>query len=164
MKKCSKCGDIKEFSEFYEKKGRKDGLYSECKTCVKHRNKELKTNPEMQLQKAITQSIILENKLLKKDGKKICNCCKNIFEITTTSRYCEECQKKYYEKNKEKIKYESREYYGNNKEKVSEQHKKHYEKNKEKMIEQRKEYNEKNKEKIRKQQREYRLKKKLATP
>ena len=47
MKKCTKCGEIKELSEFTKKKSRKDGLNSSCKTCSRattkshyERNKE----------------------------------------------------------------------------------------------------------------------------
>ena len=33
-KKCSKCGEVKLFSEFYKHKSRKDGLHSQCKCCA----------------------------------------------------------------------------------------------------------------------------------
>lgn len=33
MKKCSKCGEVKYFSEFYKRSGVKDGRASECKSC-----------------------------------------------------------------------------------------------------------------------------------
>ena len=42
-KKCSKCGEVKSFSEFYKRKTSKDGLYSRCKMCkleYKRDNKE----------------------------------------------------------------------------------------------------------------------------
>lgn len=35
MKRCSKCGEVKPLSEFYKKKGGKDGLCSICKLCEK---------------------------------------------------------------------------------------------------------------------------------
>jgi len=33
MKKCTKCGEQKELSEFYANKGNKNGIHSECKGC-----------------------------------------------------------------------------------------------------------------------------------
>ena len=35
LKKCSKCGELKPFSEFHKKKNTKDGLRLECKKCMK---------------------------------------------------------------------------------------------------------------------------------
>jgi hypothetical protein len=48
MKKCRKCGDVKELSEFYKDKQSKDGCGSWCKTCstsedVKNRQRERHT-------------------------------------------------------------------------------------------------------------------------
>ena len=34
MKKCNNCEKLKEYSEFHKHKGRSDGYYSECKSCV----------------------------------------------------------------------------------------------------------------------------------
>lgn len=39
MKTCSKCKETKELTEFYKFKGRKDGLHSQCKVCIKTANK-----------------------------------------------------------------------------------------------------------------------------
>ena len=35
MKKCSKCGVEKEFTEFHKDKAYKDGLKGRCKSCIK---------------------------------------------------------------------------------------------------------------------------------
>jgi len=47
MKKCSKCGEWKLFSEFYNDKSHNDGLTSACKDCrKKHDNEYRKNNRE----------------------------------------------------------------------------------------------------------------------
>ena len=46
-KRCTKCGEVKELSEFYKRKGTKDGFFGHCKACVKiHNAKRQKENPE----------------------------------------------------------------------------------------------------------------------
>ena len=34
-KRCTKCGEVKELSEFNKRKGAKDGFYGHCKACKK---------------------------------------------------------------------------------------------------------------------------------
>jgi FtsZ-interacting cell division protein YlmF len=110
----------------------------------------------MQLEKQIRSSVILENKLLAREGKKLCTKCKDIFKIDDLKSgiYCENCymehHKEYYKKNKDKI----REYQRENA-------KEYYKKNKDKMKEHQREYREKNKDKVNERQRQYILKKKL---
>ena len=108
----------------------------------------------MQLEKQIRSSIILENKLLAREGKKLCSKCKDIFLIDDliSGVRCKSCTIEY-----------SKEYFQKNKDKVREHNKasckKHYKKNKEHYKEKRKEYREKNKEYYREYSRQYRLKK-----
>ena len=71
MKICSKCKIEKPFEAFYRKKDSYDGLQSFCIECKKLRELELKKNPLMQLEKEIRSSVILENKLLKRENKKL---------------------------------------------------------------------------------------------
>ena len=174
MKTCNKCGEAKEFSEFYKSKISKDGYRSECKTCNKERERKLKKSPLMQLKKAVRSSIYIENKILLKDGKRLCSHCKNIFLIANMNHYhCKECHgnlsKEYCEKNKDYVSTRSKEYREKNKEKIKkhreenkeknkEYAKEYREKNKEKIKEHMKEYNKQNKEKIKEQKRQYRLK------
>lgn len=182
MKVCSKCKIEKPFEAFHRNATISDGYHSSCIECEKLRKLELKKNPLMQLEKQIRSSIMLENKLLKRENKKLCSICKKIFLIDDLvgGIFCAECEcernKEYREKNKEKV----REYREKNKEKINEYSKEYYEKNKEKAREYReknkektkermRDYYKKNKEKInekireykREYQREYRLKKKL---
>lgn len=137
MKTCTKCMETKDLNEFSKSKSKKDGFFSWCKECWKNRNKEIKSNPIMQLKKEIASSIRIENKILLKDGKKICGKCNQIFNIVDIWKdgRCIKC------KNEINSIWRS--------------------KNKEKIKEIAKEYRLKNKEKLREKKREYRLKKKL---
>ena len=167
MKTCSKCKIEKPFEAFYKSKKSTDRYAYACIECKKLRELEFKKNPLMQLEKQIRSSVILENKLLQRENKKLCFKCKEIFLIDdlSNSGACKECEKErlkeYHEKNKEKIKEQTREYRKKNKEKMNKQTMEYYEKNKEKIKESRREYYEKNKEKWRDDNRKYRLKKKL---
>jgi adenylate kinase family enzyme len=148
MKTCTKCKIEKPFEDFYKQSTTKDGHTTACKECIKARKKELKKSPLMQLERQVKSSIILENKLLAREGKKLCTKCKDIFlieDITTWGR-CKNCNKEYWLTNKDKILEHQKEY---------------KEKNKENIKERRREYKEKNKNKIKEYQRQYCLKKKL---
>lgn len=46
MKKCTKCGEVKELSEFYKHTTTKDGFVSHCKQCHSLINKKRRENPE----------------------------------------------------------------------------------------------------------------------
>ena len=171
MKTCTKCGKTKEFSEFYKNKRNKDGHHFECKICKNERDKELKKNPLMQLEKAVRASILIENKTLFKEGKRRCGLCENIFLIADIQgNSCRKCNRKYNkeyrEKNKERMAKYNEKYIMKNKEKIVKYNEKYREKNKEKRKEEAKEYSkqyrEKNKEKINEKQRQYRLKLKEA--
>ena len=160
MKTCTKCKIEKPFEAFHKNKHRKDGYHTECKECNKERYLELKRSPLMQLEKQIRSSVLLENKLLLREGKRLCGGCKEIFLIDSLvdCKHCKNCKidkaKKHYTKNKDKIKEQQKEYYTKNKDKINEQ-----------LKEYRKEYYIKNKNKINERYKEYRkqyyLKKKL---
>ena len=63
MKVCSKCGLEKDFSEFHKFKHSKDGLKSQCKSCVLEKEKERRSTDEYkQKQKEYNQSIPKEIK------------------------------------------------------------------------------------------------------
>ena len=134
MKTCSKCKIEKPLEAFHKAKNSKDGCNTQCKECIKLRRLEIKKNPLMQLEKQIRISVILENKILSREGKKLCTRCKGVFliEDLASEFICKECnriqQRKYCEKNKE------------NKEKIREHKRKYRDKNKEKAKEYRKEY------------------------
>ena len=150
MKICTKCKIEKPFEAFHRNKGTPDGYRACCIECLNLRRLELKKNPLMQLQKQIRKSVLLENKLLKRENKKLCTRCKEVFLIDDliSGYVCKKCNvekySEHYKKNKEKIRGNKREYL-----------KEYNEKNKEKLRKYNKEYNEKNKEKLREKLRKY---------
>lgn len=156
MKICTKCGETKDFSEFVKDKSKKDGHSCHCRNCKKERHKLLRSNSLLQLEKEIRSSIQLENKILLKDGKKICSHCKQIFRIEDLQgSRCAECHKMFFRKwrknNIEKSRENSRNYRKNNIEKSRERVKRYKEKhNTIEDIQKRREY-----------MKQYRLKKKL---
>lgn len=59
MKKCSKCGELKDFNMFYKSKASKDGRRPDCKACHEElRHEREKENPIMERCKRIGWSII----------------------------------------------------------------------------------------------------------
>ena len=145
MKTCTKCGETKNFSEFVKDKSKKDGHSSHCKNCIKQRNILLKSDNVLQLEKEIKSSIILENKILLKDGKKLCSHCKQIFKIEDLNGgRCRECGKyfsiKWSKNNKDKIKDISKKYRDNNSEKFKKSIQAWRDNNSQKMSTYRKEY------------------------
>lgn len=159
MKTCTKCGEAKDFSEFYKQSRSKDGHHSSCKDCLKEIIKKTSKSPMMQLEKAVRTSIRAENRLLFKEDKRLCGSCRNIFLIADlVGYYCKNCshniRREYYEKNIEKVNKQNREYYEKNIEKEKEKKKQYREENKEKIREIHKKYYKENKEKIIKYQKE----------
>ena len=155
MKTCTKCGEAKEFSEFYKEERKKDGYLNCCKQCIKQQRQKRAKNPVAQLEKAITSSVLIENKMLFKEGKRLCGSCRNIFLITEMKDYyCEKCSyiefKKYREENREKIKESKRRYREEKEDKIKgyfkEYAKEYLEKNREKINEQRRQRYHKQKE------------------
>ena len=151
MKTCRQCKIEKPFEAFYRCKKNNDGYRNSCIECEKLRKLELKKNPLMQLERQIRSSIMMENKLLKRENKKLCYSCKEIFLIDDLvgGVYCKGCttehRKEYRENNKEKINEHIREYYENNRDKILKKVKEYRIKNKEKIKEKNKEYYEKKK-------------------
>ena len=169
MKTCSQCKIEKPFEAFSKNKKSKDGHAYECKECMKSREKRLKQDPLMQLEKQIRSSIKLENKILSREGKRLCTRCKEVFLIDDLlcGIACKECsriqQREYYKKNKEKINENKKEYRKEYYKKNKEEKREHYEKNKEKTKEFMKAYREKNKDKIAEKNRKYYNKNKEKT-
>lgn len=121
MKFCSKCGVEKEYSEFRKFKLSKDGLKSQCKTCVLSKESERRSTDEYKLkQKEYNQSTTEETK-------------KN-------RRY------KYYLTNKEKVLVNNKQWRDNNKDYISDYNKKYRIENKEKILNALKEYRDNNPE------------------
>jgi hypothetical protein len=105
MKKCTKCGVEKEEGEFHNNKGRKDGLNSRCKACVK------------EYQNANKERIAVYNR--------------EYYEANIERLKADHIE--YYKENKEEALTYRAEYYKSNREKFLSYHKEYYKENKEKL-------------------------------
>lgn len=106
MAKCSKCGET-DISKFWKKSNSKTGYNTWCKDCCKASARvSNKTNKDI-IKGVIRNSIVVENKILKVENKKICCKCKEIFTFKKESEIrCKKCEtekfKLYRSKNLEK--------------------------------------------------------------
>ena len=168
MKTCTKCGETKEYDNFYNSSKNKDGFSTWCKSCQWDRRKLSKTDPISAMKAIIRGSISLENKILKPLGKRICSGCKEIHNIDNfNGSYCYPCKRKR-EKDirssqigKERKKETDKKSYIKNKEKRANSSKEYREKNKETIAIKKKEWNDKRKSEKKEYDRLYYLKKKL---
>ena len=138
MKKCTKCGETKELSEFGKDKTRKLGLNPYCKSCYKELNKKWRLKNKGKISKWGK-----EYRLNNKDRIK-----------EYSSKYSGE----YYEKNKDRIKEYSKNYYNKNKDRYLLYNKEYYNKNKDIISIQYKEWYNKNNEYIKTKRKENREK------
>jgi hypothetical protein len=124
IKKCTKCGVEKPFSDFNKDKRTKTGLRSECNSCRKQRGRKYFQNNKEKIAEAARQ-------YRQKNKEKLA-----------------EAQRQYNQKNKEKIAEYQSEYRQKNKEKIAERESRYYQNNKELLTEYKREYFQNNKEKI----------------
>ena len=106
MKKCSICKIEKNNNEFYIKKDRKSGLSSQCKLCIKNKNKIKKDKISKYQKKYYNENkkdILLKVKQYKENNK-------------TTIK---ETNEKYYNENKKDILLKAKHYYKENKNIIS---------------------------------------------
>ena len=127
-KRCGKCGETKDVSEFHNNKKNRDGRHVWCRYCVK--------------------KYYIDNKEKILEYKKQ-------YRIDNKEKIAEQ-RKQYYIDNKERIAEKKKQSYIDNKEKISEQSKQYRTDNKEKIAEQHKQYRTDNKEKIAEQHKQYR--------
>lgn len=164
-KKCSRCGKVKELSDFNDRKENKDGKHIYCKCCVKkcrEEKKEYNKQHVHEYQKDIkictkcgkTKSIDeFHNSNSTKDGK---------------SDICKECNKdnnkKYYDEHVEYYEEHNRIYNSEHEEQIKESSKKYYWNNKEKINTFSLEYSRNHKERVNETARVYTLKKRHENP
>ena len=119
MKTCTKCGETKPFTEFYKRKGSKDGYRSDCKSCRRaHVRQYYQENKE---------KVIEYNRWYKEEHKE----------------ERKEYNRRYNQENKEKIAEKKRRHREQNKEAYKEYHRLYREKHRETLNENRKQYYEK---------------------
>jgi len=92
MIKCSKCGET-DITKFWKRTKSKTGYNSWCKECCKISARvSNKTNKDI-IKGVIRNSILIENKILKAENKKICCKCKEIFTFKKNSECrCKKCE------------------------------------------------------------------------
>jgi len=148
-KECTKCGEVKPFSEYHKDKGSKDGHMFSCKSCRKK----------------------MAQGLLPKRRKKYCNIelqekeCTKCGEIRSFSDYhkngnrlschCKPCRKKESEANKERDAAVAKAYRKRNAKDISRKNKIRYQEKKDYWSETQKKYRKNNKGKIREQSKIY---------
>lgn len=69
VKKCTKCGEEKELTEFYKRNDRKNGKVSRCKMCDAKRSAKYRANPETKQCRAEYQAKYNANPEVKKRTK-----------------------------------------------------------------------------------------------
>jgi len=141
-KKCSRCGEIKNLSDFSKDNARKDKHNIYCKICV---HKISKLWYENNTEKCKGKS----REWTKNNLEKVKEWHKN------NSDKVEKYRKKYYENNFEKIKEQHKKYCQDNPEKIKESKKKWCKNNTEKIIEYSKEWKKNNPEKVKINRRNY---------
>lgn len=130
-KKCTKCGVIKDISEFYKSKSQKDGLDYNCKKCKKQyreNNKEAKAKYDKQYKKDNKEKVAIRAKLWHQKNKE---------KVSIRGRI-------WYQENKENVAKRAKLWRTNNKEKRI----RYRLDNKETIIKSDKQYRKKNKEVI----------------
>ena len=120
MKKCTKCGETKELTEFHKEKRGKHGRKACCKVCIK------------QYQQANREKVAEYKKQYYQENRK----------------KIEKRQKQYRQENREKIAERGKQYYQENREQITEQQKQYYQANREKIAKKQKQYQQANPEKL----------------
>ena len=124
MKTCTKCGETKALTEFYKKKGGRDGLTPQCKGCENIRMKAYR-EANKEKTKARHKAYYEANPEKVKAQKKAC--------YEANKEKIKAHKKAYCEANKEKIKARQKAWREANKEELKARHKAYYEANKEKL-------------------------------
>lgn len=108
-KKCSKCCEIKTYSEFHKQKGRKDGYRSHCKSCVKNKSENYYEDKKGKILLGKKDYYTKNHVLIKEKRKEYVV---NNFEKAKTTTHNS------YHKNKTKYRGVQKNYRVNNKEKI----------------------------------------------
>lgn len=146
MKKCSKCGESKNISEFHKKKASKDGLAYECKSCIsEYKKKYYEQN---------------RDEVLKKVKERYAKSCEDIKAYQEEYRKnnaekVAESKKNHYEQNKEKVLLKCKIYRENNREKIAETKRIYHQKNKEYILGKVRAYHKKHKKRIAEYMKQY---------
>lgn len=122
-KKCTKCGEVKELTDYYKHRYAKNGIKSICKTCEYHyqkeRSKTLEKKPRTELQKEKAREATRRYRERNKD--KVNESSKEKMAQFRKENPCtiKERGRRYYKKNKDAVLIKSTNYYVSNKAKIS---------------------------------------------
>ena len=180
-KKCSKCGEIKEYSEFYKDSKGKDNLSSQCKSCINKYALQYRLDNKQKIKdKGALYYLNNKEKYVEYDLKskarlalpvsRKCSMCNEVKEFGEFNKGCYECRacsaikrKRHREKHHSELLAKGREEYKNNRERHLAYAKRYYDSNTEKALSSTRRWRESNKEKIEKYNLEhYDRKKELA--
>ena len=141
-KECTKCGEVKAFSEYSKCKGGRFGLHAKCKACFSEYMKEWRPRKT----KEIYCSIKLQERECTKCGevKDFTEYHKDKYSSTGCKSSCKQCAIKHRKENAELFKERNKDYYARNVEKESLRKKESRRKHPERHREACKRYREKN--------------------
>lgn len=117
LKKCNKCKEPKEYSEFAKKHNSKDGYRNTCKVCDNARKKEINQFDIFRVKRELNKITRIENGILKESNLMLCCGCRAEIQLSDKNRYCPSCQKEQRERDKEKVLAQKKAYRDRNKEK-----------------------------------------------
>lgn len=156
-KECTKCGEVKELSEFYKNKHAKDGYYWKCKACTKKytaENKKRKSEYDKKYREKNKDKLKEQRKEYQENNKEKIAKQRRIHYLGNKEAKAE-YDKKYRERNKAKYTENGKKHYQNNKEVYKKRSKAHREANKEHYKELQQKYRQENKEQIAEAQSKY---------
>ena len=141
-KRCRRCGELKEESEFHKNKTKKDGLQSECKDCRKEyysqKNEQI-ANQSRECRQRNKEQVARRN---------------HIWYMNNKEREAKR-HREYQKQNKERIAKRNQEYRKQHKERVAKSDREYYKRNKDSISKRGHKYRERNKERIAKRMRGY---------
>lgn len=117
LKKCNKCQEPKEYSEFAKKHNSKDRYRNTCKVCNNTRRKEINQIDLLKVKRELNKITRVENGMLKELNLILCCGCRAEIELSDKNRYCPDCQKLQRERDKVKVLAQKKAYRDRNKEK-----------------------------------------------
>ena len=149
MKKCTKCGETKELTEFHKGKNKKDGRRACCKVCQKQYYQANREQIKRYRQENREQILEKKKQYRQKNREKIAEYNKQYRQENR------EQIKRYRQENHEQIAEYNKQYRKENREKIAERQKQYNQENREKIAEQKKQYRQANREKIAEYQKQY---------
>jgi len=129
LKKCKNCEHDQPISEYYFKKSNSDGLYKECKTCVKERRKNITAEQKLKISE--------QKKIYFAKNKELIYKTRKIHYLNNKEQY-KLYRKWYVEQNKETLKAKAKEYRLLHRDEFNELSKIYFQQNKHRIYEQRK--------------------------